>query len=88
MWRPPPSSGTALEAMGGGSSTLVVDLTGVTFIDSTALGVLIEAKKLSDGAGETMRIAVSDPRILKIFEITGLIEFFDIHPTRDRAIVG
>ena len=48
------------------------------FLDSTALGVLIEAKKLCDDEGGTMRIAVSEPRILKIFEITGLTELFDI----------
>ncbi len=67
---------------------MVVDLTGVTFLDSTALGVLIETKKLCDGVGGTMRIAASEPRILKIFEITGLIEFFDIRSSRDQAIVG
>ncbi len=76
------------EAVAEGFPTVVADLTGVTFLDSTALGVLIETKKLCDGAGETMRIAVSEPRILKIFEITGLIEFFDIRSSRDQAIVG
>jgi len=76
------------EAVAEGSPTVVVDLVGVTFIDSTALGVLIEAKKLCDSAGETMRIAVSEPQIIKIFEITGLTELFDIRPTRDQAIVG
>jgi anti-sigma B factor antagonist len=76
------------EAVVDGSPTVAVDLTEVTFIDSTALGVLIETKKLCDGEGRTMRIAVSEPRILKVFEITGLTELFDIRPTRDQAVVG
>ncbi len=76
------------EAVAEGVPTVAVDLTGVTFIDSTALGVLVETKKLCDGVGGTMTIAVSEPRILKIFEITGLSELFDIRPTRDEAIVG
>ena len=76
------------EAVAERVPTVVVDLVGVTFIDSTALGVLIEAKKLCDSEGGTMRIAVSEPRIIKIFEITGLTEVFDIRPTRDQAIVG
>ncbi len=84
----PQLRGLLQEAVAEGSPTVAVDLTGVTFIDSTALGVLIEAKKLCDGEGGTMRIAVSEPRILKIFEITGLTELFDIRPTRDQAIVG
>ena len=76
------------EAIGEGPGIVAVDLTGVTFIDSTALGVLIEAKELCDAEGGTMRIAVSEPRILKVFEITGLTELFEIRPTRDQAIVG
>jgi anti-sigma B factor antagonist len=76
------------EAVAEGSPIVIVDLVGVTFIDSTALGVLIEGKKLCDSEGRAMRIAVSEPQIIKIFEITGLTELFDIHPTRDQAIVG
>lgn len=76
------------EAVADGSPTVAVDLTEVTFIDSTALGVLIETKKLCDGEGRTMRIAVSEPRILKVFEITGLTGLFDIRPTRDQAVAG
>lgn len=76
------------DAVAEGFPTVVVDLTGVTFLDSTTLGVLIEAKKLCDDEDGAMRIAVSEPRILKIFEITGLIEFFDIRSTRAKAIVG
>lgn len=71
-----------------GRPTLVMDLTGVTFVDSTALGVLIEASKLCGANGGTMRIAVSEPRILKVFEITGLTELFDIRPNRLEAIAG
>ena len=76
------------EAIGEGPAIVAVDLTGVTFIDSTALGVLIEGKELCDAEGGTMRIALSEPRILKVFEITGLTELFDIRPTRDQAIAG
>ena len=76
------------EAVAEGSPIVIVDLVGVTFIDSTALGVLIEGRKLCDSQGGTMRIAISEAQIIKIFEITGLTELFDIYPTRDQAIVG
>ena len=69
-------------------STVVVDLTAVTFVDSTALGVLIEARKQCDANAGTMRIAISEPRILRVFEITGLTELFDIRSTRLEAIAG
>jgi anti-sigma B factor antagonist len=67
---------------------VVVDLLGVTFIDSTALGVLIGALKRCQEAGGSMRLVVAEPRVLKVFEITGLTELFSIFPTIDAAVQG
>jgi anti-sigma B factor antagonist len=74
-----------LERAIDGGGLVVADLLGVTFIDSTALGVLIGALKRSESAGGGLRIAVAEPRILKIFEITGLTELFSIFPTLGEA---
>jgi anti-sigma B factor antagonist len=76
------------EAIAAGPSLLVVDLLQVTFIDSTALGVLIEASQRAEAEGQTMRIVVSEPRILKVFEITGLTEIFAIRTSREEAVEG
>ena len=65
---------------------VIADLLGVTFIDSTALGVLLESLKRADPAGADLRIVVAEPRILKIFDITGLTDLFSIFPTLNRAI--
>jgi anti-sigma B factor antagonist len=75
-----------VDTVGGG--TVVVDLTGVTFIDSTGLGVLIGARKRCSEAGRELRVVVSEPRILKVFEITGLTDLFAIHPSLDLAVAG
>jgi anti-sigma B factor antagonist len=71
-----------------GPDVVVVDLLGVTFMDSTALGVLIGALKRCREAGGTMRIVVSDTRVLKVFEITGLTELFSIFSALDEAVQG
>jgi len=63
----------------------VVDLLGVTFLDSTALGVLVGALKRCREAGGDLRLVIAEPRILKVFEITGLTEVFTITPTIDEA---
>jgi anti-sigma B factor antagonist len=64
---------------------VIVDLSDVTFIDSTGLGVLIGGlRRVNEGGGE-MRIVIADPRVLKIFEITGLTGLFSIHPTLAEA---
>jgi anti-sigma B factor antagonist len=67
---------------------VVVDLQGVSFMDSTALGVLVGALKRSREADGTMRIVVADARVLKVFEITGLTEVFSIFPTIREAVEG
>src|SRR5437764_3783458 len=56
-------------AIDRGCRRLIVDLTGVTFIDSAAMGALVlNAKRLDDGG---CVVVTDDPRILRVFEITG-----------------
>lgn len=61
-----------------GESTVVLDLLGVTFLDSTALGVMVGALKRCRELGGELHVVIADPRILKIFEITGLTNVFRI----------
>ncbi len=74
------------EAIDRGPPLLVADLSSVTFIDSMGLGVLIGAAKRVDEAGVTLRVVIAEPRILKLFEITGLLEIFTIVSSREQAI--
>jgi len=63
----------------GGSSTVIVDLSQATFLDSIALGVLVGALEQCRDAGGDLHLIVTDPRILKVLEITDLISTFSIH---------
>jgi anti-sigma B factor antagonist len=73
------------DVIAAGASQIVLDLTPVTFIDSTALGVLVNVHRhLSDGA--RMAIAGADADVLNIFELTGLDATFDMFPTLDEAL--
>lgn len=74
------------QAVDGDAGSVIVDLTGVTFIDSTGLGVLIGVRKRCLDAGRDLRVVVTEPRILKVFEITGLTELFAIHESLDPAL--
>jgi anti-sigma B factor antagonist len=58
-----------------------VDLDGVDFIDSTGLGVLIGALKRVRTHDGDLALVCSEPRILKVFEITGLLTVFAVHPS-------
>ncbi|HWC26549.1 MAG TPA: STAS domain-containing protein [Solirubrobacteraceae bacterium] len=74
------------ESIEGGRVRLVVDLTDTTFLDSTALGVLIGAVKRLRSRDGALAIVNVDENIAKTFEITGLDQIFTIVPTRDEAV--
>lgn len=71
-----------------GVSAIVVDLTGVSFIDSTALGVLVGAFRRQEEAGGTLKLVVTEPRILKVLEITALTSVFPVFSSVDEAVGG
>jgi anti-sigma B factor antagonist len=64
---------------------VVVDLSDVGFIDSTALGVLVGAQRALD-PGMRMAIVCPEENVLRIFELTGLDGMFEIVPTRQTAL--
>ena len=71
-----------------GRHDLVVDLSGVSFMDSTGLGVLVGRLKqirLNDGS---MRLVCAHDRVLKVFVITGLDKVFAIYPTVGEAVAA
>ena len=75
-----------LEAIGGGATEIVVDLTRTTFIDSATLGVLVGAVRRLRERNGTLSIVCSDRSIRKIFEITGLDRVLAIYAGRDEAL--
>jgi anti-sigma B factor antagonist len=74
------------EALESGHTRIVVDLSATTFLDSTALGVLIGAVKRLRSRDGVLTIVNTDPNIAKTFEITGLDQIFTIRPTREEAV--
>jgi anti-sigma B factor antagonist len=70
----------------GGAKRVVVDLSRVTFIDSTALGVLVSGAKRVRPRNGSLDIVCTDENIIRIFEITGLDRIFGIFPSRDEAL--
>ncbi len=75
-----------LELLDDGVEQLVVDLSEVTFIDSTALGVLIGGVRRVKSVGGVMALVVTSPPVARVLAITGLDRVFPIHDTRAAAI--
>jgi anti-sigma B factor antagonist len=75
-----------LQGIDEGAQRIIVDLAKVTFIDSTALGVLVSGAKRVRPQNGTLDIVCADENITRIFEITGLDRIFGIYATRDDAL--
>ena len=69
-----------------GSHRIVVDLTAVDFLDSTGLGVLVGALKRVRTHDGDLALVCDEPRILKVFEITGLTKVFAMYADVDQAV--
>ena len=78
---------TLAETLGDGGR-LVLDLSEVHFIDSTALGVIVSAREQSQAADGDLRLVMDDPYLLKIFHITGFDGMFSIYSEVTGAVSG
>lgn len=74
-----------VDAVEQGHRRLVVDLSETTFMDSTALGVLVAVWRRLEG-GERLTVVCTRPDVLKIFEYAGMDGAFAIFPTLAEAL--
>lgn len=65
---------------------VIIDLGGVTLINSTGLGILINGLTLLRNAGGELKLACPSSKILHLLEITKLHKVFDIHKTVQSAL--
>jgi anti-anti-sigma factor len=56
---------------------LVIDLSGVSFIDSTGLRALIRARARAPETGWSVKLVRGPERVHKVFELTGMDDAFE-----------
>jgi anti-sigma B factor antagonist len=76
------------DAIEAGKTRIVVDLTDAALMDSTALGVLIGARKRLRVRDGSLAVASSQPTILRILEVTGMDQVLDLHDTAEDALAA
>ncbi|MFJ8802799.1 STAS domain-containing protein [Streptomyces sp. NPDC102487] len=69
-----------------GTSWTVLDLSAVTFMDSSAVNVLVAARRDVTAAGGWIRLAAPTDPVLRVIEIVGLDTIFDCYPTLNEAL--
>jgi anti-sigma B factor antagonist len=71
-----------------GKTSVVVDLSGVTFMDSTGLGVLLNALRALGRRRGKLVLVCPNERVLRPFQITGLVNKVPIFSSREAALGG
>jgi anti-sigma B factor antagonist len=68
------------------SSRIAMDMSQVTYVDSSAIGVLMGCNGLAKNSGGQMRVSGVNDRILTIFRITQIDEVLRVDPNREASI--
>lgn len=76
------------ETVASGSTRIVVDLTGVEFMDSSGLGALIGGLKSARQASGDLRIAAAGEQVVTVLRLTNLDRILRPYPTVDEAVDG
>ena len=77
-----------VDHIGTGTRRLVVDLSDVEFIDSTAIGVLVGVLKRLRDLGGSLALVCDSDNVRNIFEIVGLENVIPLHRSRDDALAA
>ena len=76
------------DGIAAGSGRVVVDLSEVTFGDSSFFGSLVGAAKMARRQGKVVRLVTSDDRLRLKLKVTGLDRVFRIYATLPDALEG
>jgi anti-sigma B factor antagonist len=68
-----------IAAIASGAASVVIDLTDVSFMDSSGLGVIVRGLKRCREADKDLDLVITNERVLKVFGITGLDQVIPIH---------
>ncbi|GAA1132900.1 STAS domain-containing protein [Nocardioides aquiterrae] len=64
---------------------VVVDLTGVTFLDSSGLGTLVRAQRQARGLRGSFAVVCGEGPVLRVMSLTGLTHVLRVHDTLEAA---
>ena len=71
-----------------GARQLVVDLGLVTYVDSAAIGCLLDMHRLLHGRGGDLKLIQLQPRVLTMLSMTGLHRVMSIHTNEAEALAA
>ena len=78
----------AQELIKNGHNRIVLDMSRMTYLDSSAIGVLVSCHGKTRESGGELRLAGITDRVKMILKMTGLDQLLHLHPTRDEAVAA
>ena len=75
-------------SVAAGRARIVVDLAGVTFIDSSGLGMLVSGLKTARQASGDLRIAAAGQQVRTVLDLTNLSRILRPYATVEEAMAG
>jgi anti-anti-sigma factor len=77
---------TATNLIGGGEKRIVVDISAIGYVDSAAIGCLMDLYRQATAAGGTLKLAGVQKRVETMLAMTGAHNFLEVHGLAMRAI--
>jgi anti-anti-sigma factor len=77
---------SAVLAKVNGAQDVVVDLSGIDFVDSAGVSVLVSVFKAARSGGKIVKFVASGPGVVAVLELIKLDQIFDIHPDFESAL--
>lgn len=74
--------------LGDSTGSVLVDLSGCEFIDSTGLSLLVEAKRRLGEEQRSFGVCCADPEVRRLLELTGIDEAVGLFDSRDEAVAA
>jgi stage II sporulation protein AA (anti-sigma F factor antagonist) len=81
--------GTIVSADVPAGGNLILDLAGVSFMDSSGINALVAAHHKRAAEGVPMTIVGTRPIVLQVFKVSGVDRFLDVRPAeQDDEVFG
>lgn len=76
------------EALAAGALKILINLAGVTTIDSSGIGELVSAYTTVSNRGGVLKLFSLPPKVNDILQITQLISVFDVYENEQEALAS
>ena len=67
---------------------LIVDLTDVTYTDSSGIATLVEGLQMAQNYESAFKLVGLSETVLEVFQLVRLERVFDMYPTEEEALKG